>query len=50
MYPRPMVMVPKVSLGSVLSSGVHICKLSNLVFMNVDENLKNNVKIIREKK
>ena len=49
MYPRPMVMVPKVSLGPGLSSGVsHMQIFLICIFMNVDENLKNNVKIIRE--
>ena len=55
MYPRPMNMVPNFSLGSGLSSGVSHMQNSQFayypicIFMNIDENLKSNVKIIGEK-
>ena len=58
MYPRPMNMVPNFSLGSGLSFGMPhmqfiyiICIFINIgENFNINENLKNEVKIIGKKK
>ena len=48
--PRPMDMVPNLSLGPGLSPGVTFASYLICIFMNVNENFKNKVRIIEKKK